>query len=150
MVSIEKSITIKRPVEEVFAYVSDAQNGPNWQNGLVEARQMTEGPLGVGTQFTDVRKFTGGKSESVIQCITYEPNKKVVFKTISGSWPLEDTFLFESITEGTRLTDRLEIQTSGLKRLVEPLIASGLRHDMDTNFGILIDLLENRALAVAS
>ena len=114
MVTSEKIITINRPIQEVFAYVSDLQNGPQWQNGLVEARRITEGPLGIGTQYTDVRKFTGGRLlESVIQCTTYEPNKKIVLKTISGSWPYEDTFLFESTGRGTRLTDRLELQTSG-------------------------------------
>ena len=49
MVAVEKMITINRPVEEVFAYVSDLQNSPLWQKGLLEARRITEGPLGLGT-----------------------------------------------------------------------------------------------------
>lgn len=32
MVTNEKSIAIDRPVEEVFAYVSDALKGPRWQS----------------------------------------------------------------------------------------------------------------------
>jgi uncharacterized protein YndB with AHSA1/START domain len=150
MVKNEKTITINRPIEEVFAYVSDLQNGPEWQNGLVEARRITEGPLGVGTKFTDVRKFPGGKLESVVQCTTYEPNKKVVFKTITGSWPFEDTWIFESTAEGTRLTDRLDLHTSGWMRLVVPLVASGLRRDMDANIGILKNMLESKVAPASS
>lgn len=35
MIKAEKSIVINRPIEEVFAYVSDQRNGPQWQSGLV-------------------------------------------------------------------------------------------------------------------
>ena len=150
MVTNEKIITIKRPIEEVFTYVSDAQNGPQWQSALVESRRITKGPLGVGTQFSGVRKFMGRKMESIMQYTTYEPNKKVVFKSISGSSPFEQTFLFESTAEGTRLTTRLELQTSGLMGLAKPLIASGLKREVDTNFGILKDILESRVTAIAS
>src|SRR5512136_410485 len=112
MITNEKIITIDRPIEEVFAYVGDAGNGPKWQKALVEVHRITAGPLGVGTQYSGVRKFMGRNVESLIQYTTYEPNKKVVFKSVSGSSPLEQTFLFESTAEGTRLTARLELQTS--------------------------------------
>jgi len=147
MVTNEKKITINRPIEEVFAYVSDLQNGPQWQPALVEARRITEGPLGIGTQFTGVRKFMGRRMESVIQYTTYEPNKKIAFKSISGSSPFEQSFLFESTAEGTQLTTRLELQTPGLMGLAEPLVASGLRREMDANFGDLKNMLEGRVPA---
>jgi len=150
MVTNELIITINRPVEEVFAYVSDFQNGPKWQKGLVESRRITEGAEGIGTQYTGVRNFMGRRVESVIQFTTYEPNKKIAFKSISGSSPVEQSFLFESTAEGTRLTTRLELQTSGLMGLAEPLIASGLRREMDADFGILKDMLETRGTPVSS
>lgn len=149
MVTNETIITINRPVEEVFAYVCDLQNGTEWQNGLVEARRISKGPLGIGTQYTGVRKFLGRRMESVIQYTTYEPNKKIAFKSISGSSPFEQSFLFESTAEGTRLTTRLDLQTPGLMGLAEPLIASGLRREMDANFGTLKDMLETRDTPVS-
>jgi uncharacterized membrane protein len=150
MVKNEKIITINRPVEEVFAYVSDLQNGPQWQNGLLEVRRTTKGPLGIGTQYTSVRKFMGRKLESGIEFVTYEPNKKIAFKSISGTSPFEQSFIFESTAEGTRLTTRLELQTSGLMGLAEPLIASGVRREMDANFGDLKDMLETRVAPVSA
>jgi uncharacterized membrane protein len=144
MVTNELSIMINRPIEEVFAYVGEMQNGPKWQPALVEVRRITEGPLGIGTQYTGVRKFMGRRMESVIEYTTYEQNKKVAFKSISGPSPLEQSFLFEPTTEGTRITSRLEMQTSGLMGLAEPLIASGLKREVDANFGILKDMLESR------
>jgi hypothetical protein len=88
--------------------------------------------------------------ESVIQFTTYEPNKKIVFKSISGSMPMVTSFLFESTVEGTKLTTAIELQPTGFMSLAEPLIASGLRREMDDNFGSLKDMLESRVTANAA
>ena len=150
MVTNEKIITINRPVAEVFAYVSDLASGPEWQPGLVEVRRITAGPTGVGTQYNGVRKFMGRKMESVIEFTTYEPNKKLVFKSVSGNSPLVQSFLFEPTAEGTKLTARLELQTSGLMGLAEPFIASSLKRDVDANYENLKNLLEKQPRPVAA
>jgi uncharacterized membrane protein len=150
MVTNEKVIKINRPIEEVFAYVSDLQNGTKWQSGLVESKRITEGKLGIGSQFTGVRKFMGRRMESIIQFTTYELNKKIAFKSISGASPFEQSFLFETTTEGTRLTTVLDLQTSGLMFLAKPMIASGLKREMDTNFANLKVMLESWIPVAAS
>ena len=48
MIKVEKSILIHRPIQEVFDFVGDLQNGPQWQSALLEAKPTTEGELGVG------------------------------------------------------------------------------------------------------
>ncbi len=144
MISNEKIITINRPIEEVFAYIEDFQNGPQWQNGLLEVRCITDVPPGIGTQFSSVRKFMGRKMESEIEFVAYEPNHKVTIKSISGATPFEQSFLFESLADGTRLTSLLELQSAGLMGLAEPLIAASVRREMDANFGDLKKLLESR------
>jgi hypothetical protein len=116
----------------------------------VEVRRITEGPDGVGTQFSGVRKFMGRNMESVIEFTTYELNKKLVFKSVSGSSPLVQSFLFEPTDEGTKLTARLELQTSGLMGLAKPLIASSLKRDVDANYAILKNVLENQTMPVAA
>lgn len=148
MIKNEKSIVIQRPIEEVFAYVSDLQNGPQWQSALLEVRRTTEGALGIGTQFMSVRKFMGQKMEATVEIITYEPHNNFAIRSTSGSTPFEQSFLFESTAEGTRLTTILELQTSGLMGLADPLISNSLRREMDASFGDLKDLLESQVTAV--
>jgi uncharacterized membrane protein len=144
MVTNEKSIIINRPVKEVFAYVCELQNGPKWQPALVEARRITKGSLGIGTQYTGVRKFMGVRVESVIEYTTYEQDEKISMKSISGNSPFEQSFVFESTDGGTQLTTRLDLQTSGLMGLAKPMIASGLRKEMDANFSNLKNILESQ------
>jgi hypothetical protein len=149
MVTNEKVIIINRPIQEVFAYVSEAGNGPQWQSALVETRRLTGGPLGIGTQYAGLRKFMGRNVESVMEYTGYELNKKIVFKSISGS-PFVQTYLFEPVAEGTRLTSRLELETSGLMGLAKPLIASGVEREVDESFEILKKVLESRVEPASS
>ena len=69
MVNVETSIIINRPIEEVFAYLTDAGNNPQWDLGLVEVRQTPERPVGVGTRITEVRKFLGRKMETTSEVV---------------------------------------------------------------------------------
>ena len=150
MVKNEMSIIIKRPIKEVFAFVSDLQNGPQWQPGLLEARRITKGPLGIGAKFTGVRKLMGRKMGSIVEFTAYEPNRKVAFKSTPGSMPMEASYLFERTAEGTRLTSMIELHPGGFMALAEPMIAASLRRETETHFGNLKDLLESRVTVASS
>ena len=144
------SIIIHRPIEEVFAYVSNLQNGPQWQTGLFEVRRLTQGSLGIGSQFTSVRKFLGRKLEGGVEIVAYEPNSKTTIKSTSGSVPFEQSFLFEPTAEGTKLTTEIELRTVGFMGLAEPMIAGSLKREMEAAFGDLKDMLESRVTAASS
>ena len=144
MITNQKTITINQPIEEVFAYISDFQNGPEWQSGLVEVCRLTKGPLGTGTQFSSVRKFMGRKLESRIEFVAYEKNRRIAFRSVSGPSPFRQSFLFEATVEGTKISTEFELETTGLMGLAEPLIASSVRREMDANFADLKELLESR------
>ncbi len=76
MIKVEDSIVIKRPVEEVFAFVADQRNAPQWQQGLLEVRRITDGPPGIGTRHTVVRKFMGRRLETDQRVCGVEPNRE--------------------------------------------------------------------------
>jgi hypothetical protein len=51
MVEVQGEIVIDRPPEEVFDFVADEENEPQYNPQMRLARKMTEGPIGVGTSF---------------------------------------------------------------------------------------------------
>ncbi len=63
MIDVARSITINRPVAEVFAYVSEVSNEPAWHTDVLEARQTSAGPIGIGTTFLIRVKPSMGVSE---------------------------------------------------------------------------------------
>jgi uncharacterized protein YndB with AHSA1/START domain len=148
MIKVERTGLIDRPIEDVFAFVGDQTNTPEWQSGLVEVRRTTEGPLGVGTRHTLVRKFMGPRMEATNEYMAYEPNKVITFKVNSGPLDFEASYLFESTAAGTRLTSTIETHAGGFLVLAEPLIAAGLRREMKAAFGALKSLLENQPAAI--
>jgi len=143
MINVEESIVIRRPVEEVFAFVADQPNALRWQSGVLEVRRTTDGPLGVGTKHAVVRKFMGRRLEATNEYVVYEPNKEITFKGTANSSDFQHSYLLEFSAEGTKLTSRMVMQSKGLFGLAEPLIAASLRREFVANLGELKDLLEN-------
>lgn len=142
MIEEEHSIIIARPIEEVFEFVADQMNAPKWQDGLLEVRRTSEGPVGVGTKHVFVRKFMGRRLEAGNEYTEYEPNRKIAFKSASGPMTFDASYLTELTPEGTRLTSRIQMQPGGFIGLAEPLITVGLRREMEANLGELKELLE--------
>ena len=149
MIKAEQTIVIDRPVDEVFAFVTDQTNTPRWQAGLVELERTTEGPIGVGTKHKGARNFMGRRMELANEYTVYEPGKLVTFRTTSGP-ALVASYLFESVPGGTRLTSRVEMQGAGLYGLLEPVICAGLRREMKAALPALKALLESPSAAAAS
>jgi carbon monoxide dehydrogenase subunit G len=139
-------IVFHRPIQEVFDYLSDFQNGPQWQSGLLGVGRITEGPIGVGTRFTSVRKAMGRKMESGIEFTAFELNKKFAIKSYSGSSPFKQTFLFENDGETTRVNTVFELELGGLMSLAEPLIAPSIRREMKADFDNLKEIIESRVI----
>ena len=145
MTTIEATVFIDRPVEDVFAFVGDQHNAPRWQKGLVEVRKTTEGPIGLGTRHDFSRKVMGRMMVAGNEYTAYELNKRIAFKTTSGPMKLQACYRTEASGTGTQLTCTMELDKgSGLFGLLLPLIVRSIRKDMRLNFVTLKGLLEQK------
>jgi len=143
MIQYEISIFIDQPVEKVFAYLADARNLRAWQADLIENEQLTEGPIRAGTQFREVRQTGPRKSIIQAEITAFEPNNHFSTKTISAP-QARIGYVFRTEQGGTRVVYQFALQTSGLMRLMEPLIAGSIKKDAETNFLKLKHILENQ------
>lgn len=123
MIETSKSITIDRPIEEVFAYVTDTSNDPAWHSDILEARKTSKGPIGRGTTWRVRFKPVMGVSEGDMEVVAFEANRKEVQQGAMGPMQPTLTYLFEPAGGGTRFTRRVEIKVSGMMRLIEPLMS---------------------------
>src|SRR5205807_1216032 len=83
MIRIERTITIHRPVEEVFAYICDVEHGPRYISGQREAHRTSSGPMGIGTTFATSSKYL--RRSTTCEVTEYEPNLRVAWKARSGA-----------------------------------------------------------------
>ncbi len=51
MIKFEVTIIIHRPLEDVFRFVAQGENGSKWNSAVKEVKQISEGPVGVGTRY---------------------------------------------------------------------------------------------------
>ena len=141
MIQHEVSIHLNRPVEQVFAYLIDPNNLRAWQSNLVETAQLTE-PLHVGTRFREVRRMGPRQAEIQAEITSFEPNKRFATKTLTKP-EVTVSYSFEPKNNGTLLSYRFNMQTSGIMRVLEPLIASSIKQDTKSDFERLKRVLES-------
>jgi len=145
MLKIESTTVINRPVEEVFAVLSNLENSPKWSSAFLEVKKTSQGPLGVGTTWRAVQKAFGQRLESEVEVTEYESNRMWAQKGKSP-FPVQVQETFESVDGGTRVNLRLEADPGGFFKLAEPLLASMLKRNVEGELANLKDLMEAHAL----
>jgi carbon monoxide dehydrogenase subunit G len=145
VVNMEVSIVINRPVDEVFASLSDLEKNVMWRSGTVEAQQISTGPIGVGTTYRMVNSVFGRRLEGEAEVTEFEPNRKFVTKTRSG-YSIEAERIFEVVEGGTRVTFVVNADLAGFFQLAEPLVAGMGKRRLESDVADLKDLIESGVL----
>ena len=138
MLEFENTIRIDRPVEEVFAFLSDFENIPKWNYYVLEVRQLSEGSIGVGTTYHQVRK----SDQQDLRIIEFEPGHTVAVKTLPQSSPdLEMRFTLYEEGNTTRVRDEWKLNT-GRPAIFERLARGRVKSAVAENLAKLKELLE--------
>jgi uncharacterized protein YndB with AHSA1/START domain len=122
MIDRSDSIIIDRPVEAVFAYVTDVTNDPSWHTDVLEARKTSDGPVGPGTTWHARFKPAMGISEGDMEVVTFEPNRIQVMRGEVGPMHPTLTYLLEPSNGGTKFTRHVQIRVSGFMKLMQPMM----------------------------
>jgi carbon monoxide dehydrogenase subunit G len=138
MIEFTNQITIDRPIDEVFGFVADFENVPKWNYYVLDVRKTSDGPVGEGTTFHQVRKT----DEQDFRIVVYRPDRQVTIETLPSSTPeFEMRFTFEPEGAGTQITDHWRLDT-GRNPLLERLGARRIKSAVLENLGKLKELLE--------
>ncbi len=146
MAKIEISTVINRPVEEVFAVVSNNENAPKWNTSSIEVKKTSAGPIGRGTTWRSVGNLIGQRVESESEIVEYEPNRKITSKGKQGPIQTKSQVTFENVEGGTRVNVTLEGEPGGFFKLAEPLLVTLGKRQFEAALANLKDLMEARAL----
>ena len=142
MINVEVSTVINRPVADVFAFFTEPANNPKWEEGLIECRMASPGPMGVGAQVLEVRKFMGRHMESTLEVTAYEPNKKYAVKVASGPIQFDLSAMFETVGDGTKISTSGQGEPGGFFKLAEGLVKKQLQSQVEGDMGRLKKVLE--------
>jgi hypothetical protein len=144
MAQFKTSILIQRPVDVVFAMVSNYQNSSQWVSGALEHQQVTPGPIGVGTVIRTRGHFMGQQIETTRTVIAFEPPVRYAFRSAYQQAPFTNTLVLDPVPNGTRLTATVEGEPTGLYKAAMPLILSLIRQQLEGDLRRLKKLLEEQ------
>lgn len=122
MATAEVSVTIARPIEEVFAYAVALENYPEWVPVILAAWPSSGNPPAeVGASYMVKARVMGRTMEFPSEVVGYEPNRLYAYKTY-GFLTYTDTMTLEENGAGTLVTERLDMRSDDrLARLLDPL-----------------------------
>ncbi|MFE2550391.1 SRPBCC family protein [Streptomyces sp. NPDC059355] len=127
----ESTVEIDRPVGEVFAYLADGRNDPQFSPRVQEITRTPDGPTGVGTVFRSTVKDAGMKTGREFRITGFEPQKLIRWTEQSKNLvTAEGGYDFEALSgDRTRVRIFNTLEGHGLGKLLVGLALSAARKD---------------------
>lgn len=147
MPQVEHSVTINRPVSEVFRFVNDADNMAEWQPDVRESH-LTGEKMRVGVMMTQTRTthLLGWRLDLNADIVGYQPNKSIEYQGILGRFPVRGQIAFESMGGNTTVTESLEIRMGFLFAIFSPMMSGTMKRRTRNALETLKEKLENRSV----
>ena len=142
MATFQNTVTIRRPVEDVFGFLADFENVPTWNYAILQTSKTSPGPVGVGATYRQIRSLPS-RSEEGFEVTVFEPPSRLEIHGEIGPFTATIGYLLVPLSDGTQLTNTVDLQrASGALRLLAPLAVSRVRTAVAANLGTLKQLLE--------
>jgi uncharacterized protein YndB with AHSA1/START domain len=122
---IQRSVTVQRPIERVFAYLSDFTTTTEWDPGTIRTT-LERGDGSVGTTYRNVSSFAGRQTELTYRVVELSPAHRFALRGENKTVVAHDTMEFTSIPRGTTVTYTADFSFKGFARLVAPLLRPAL------------------------
>ncbi len=127
MAKVETSISIMKPVEQVYAYLTDVQNQKALNSSITDV--VMDGPVAVGSHYKIKMTVMGRLFESENEIVALEPNTCFAVKTLAKppASPVTNTYTLEPEGAGTKLHLSMDaVVMPGTEGMVVPQLRAGL------------------------
>jgi carbon monoxide dehydrogenase subunit G len=134
MINFQTSIRIERPVEDVFALLSDPLRFPRWNSAVTSVRAT-------GASYAMERSLPTGRAENELEVVAREPSTRFAIRTISGPTPFAYEYRLRPDGAATVVELDAAVDLAGPKALLGRAIKRGI----DANLATLREVLERDA-----
>lgn len=134
MPSASRTITINRPIADVFAFITDGANATKWRSGVLDTAHVSGN--GVGEKWSQGVKGPGGRRIAADYEITaFNVPTKMAFMATAGPVRPTGSYVLSPAGDGsTSVTFSLDAQVGGLKGL---LMGGAVQKTMDAEMAAL-------------
>jgi carbon monoxide dehydrogenase subunit G len=129
----ELTIEIARTPEEVFAYLTDVANLPEWQSGLRSVELK-------GDRIEETRSFLGREVHTTLEILESEAPRVFTLKALGGPVKFTVRHELEPVGDATRLTVVAEGDVPGF---ASGIVAQQAKRQFSKDFARLKQILES-------
>ena len=144
MITHEDSITINRPVHDVFGFLADFPAVLTWQLEFTEMTPITEGTQRAGYQYRYARKLPLGTQRGTMEITDYQPDRRLSWRAAPGPVLPSGTWTFTAINndQATRVDEQFTAKITGPLRLLAPLLHRQFSRDVGKDLRAAKRILE--------
>lgn len=129
MKGFEFSEHIAKSTQEVFDVISNPTEATKFLDNIKESRKLTDGPIAVGTTFRETRVVSGKEASADLLVSAYQPDTHVSISTEAEGIKVAYDYRLAPENGGTRLTWVCELESSGLRKMMLPMVAAIMKKE---------------------
>jgi uncharacterized protein YndB with AHSA1/START domain len=142
MITFETDVQIARPLEEVFAYVSEPLNFPRWNSAVEVVRETSAREGGVGSTYVMERDLPSGRAVNRLDVVASEAPHEFEIRASAGPTPFLYRYRFASENGGTIVKLDAEVELPGAASFIPQLARRAIKSGVDDNLATLKRILE--------
>jgi Polyketide cyclase / dehydrase and lipid transport len=135
------TVTIARAPVDVFAFLAQFENIPQWNYAISRTWKVSDGPVGVGSTYRQERTVPS-RTEETFEVTEYDPDRGLAIEGTLGPFAARLSYRLEQAGGATLITNDVDLNPTGLARLAAPLAASRIKSSVAANLNALKQLLE--------
>jgi uncharacterized protein YndB with AHSA1/START domain len=142
MIKFATRVNIARPLEEVFAYVSDPLNYPQWNSAVTAVRTTSAAENGVGSTYLMERELPTGRAINQLEVLAAGAPNEFAIRATAGPTPFLYRYSFSSDNDATIVELIAEVELPGAATFVPQLTRRAVKNGVDDNLATLKRILE--------
>jgi hypothetical protein len=132
MIAFQTSVRVKRPIEEVFAFVSDPVLFPRWNSAVQTVHRTSEETGTVRSTYSMQRQLPTGQVENELEVLAREHPTGFAIRTTSGPTP----FRCRLAGDGVDTVIQLDARRRAVRRGVGTRAGGGAVEDVQVSSGL--------------
>jgi hypothetical protein len=132
MIRARGQIRIERPAEQVFDFLADLSNEPQFNPDASDIVNVTEDEIGLGTVYTETVKPLGFFEVRIHE---YDRPRLLGFDARNSRADIRVVFRFTPVDGATDMTAELDMEPKGAFRLMTPLLGPMVRRTLQKQRG---------------
>ena len=145
--SVVQTVRVTRPIEDVFAFVSNPLFFPQWHSAVQTVHDISGESDGPGSTYSMQRQLPSGPAENQLEVFSRAHPTNFGIRTTSGPTPFLYRYRFAAHNGETVVQLDAQVELDGVATRLPQLARRGVKKGVNDNLATLKVVLEKRRRA---